>query len=111
VPFEQNPCFTGREFQLAKLGETLFVRGQTAKVAVIGLGSIGKTQLVLELIYRIREKHKNCSIIWIPATNIESLYQTYIDVVRQLSIPGWEEDKADIKRLVQGYLSKEYTGR
>src|SRR5277367_5959723 len=89
----------------------LFVGGQTAKVAVMGLGGVGKTQLVLELIYRIREKHKNCLVIWIPATNIESLHQAYVDVVRQLSIPGWEEDKADVKRLVQGYLSKESAGQ
>jgi len=77
----------------------------------VGLGGIGKTQLVLELIYRIRENHKNCSVIWIPATNTESLHQAYVDVVRQLSIPGWEEGKADVKRLVQGYLSKESAGR
>jgi hypothetical protein len=44
-------------------------------------------------------------------TNIESLHQAYVDVVRQLSIPGWEEDKVDVKRLVQGYLSKESAGR
>ena len=111
VPFERNPRFTGREFQLAKLEGMLFVGGQTAKIAVTGLGGVGKTQLVLELIYRIREKHKNCSVIWIPATNMESLHQAYVDVVRQLSIPGWEEDKADVKRLVQGYLSRESAGR
>jgi tetratricopeptide (TPR) repeat protein len=111
VPFERNPRFTGREFQLAKLGKTLFIEGQTAKVAVMGLGGVGKTQLVLELVYRIREKHKNCSVIWIPATNIESLQQAYVDVARQLNIPGWEEDKVDVKRLVQGYLGKKSAGR
>jgi hypothetical protein len=31
VLFERNPHFTGRESQLAKLREMLFVRGQTAK--------------------------------------------------------------------------------
>ena len=111
VPFERNPRFTGRELQLAELGEMVFVGGQTAKVAVTGLGGVGKTQLVLELIYRIRENHKNCIVIWIPATNIESLRQAYVEVIRQLSIPCREEDKADVKRLMQGYLSKESTGQ
>src|SRR5436305_182635 len=111
VPFERNTRFTGRESQLAKLRETLFVGGQTTKIAITGLGGVGKTQLVLELAYRTREKYKNCSVIWIPATNIESLHQAYVDVVRQLSIPGWEEDKADVKRLVQDYLSKESAGQ
>jgi len=77
----------------------------------MGLGGVGKTQLVLELVYQIREKHKNCSVIWIPAMNIESLHQVYVDITQHLSIPGWEEDKADVKRLVQGYLSKESAGQ
>lgn len=50
-------------------------------------------------------------MIWIPATNIESLHQAYQDVARQLKIPGLEEDKADAKKLVQGYLSMESIGR
>ena len=62
---------------------------------------------MLELAYRIRDKYKNCSVIWIPAINKESLHQAYLDVARQLSIGGYEEDKADVKSFVQGYLSKE----
>jgi tetratricopeptide (TPR) repeat protein len=107
VPFQRNLRFTGRESQLTKLGEKIFVRGQTTKVAIFGLGGIGKTQLVLELVYRVREKNKNCLVIWIPATNMESLHQAYIDTARQLSIPGWENGKTDVKRLVQEYLGKE----
>jgi putative protein kinase ArgK-like GTPase of G3E family len=70
VPFERNPYFTGRESQLAQLEEKLFAKDQTAKMAITGLGGVGKTQMVLELAYRTREKHKNCSVVWIPATNM-----------------------------------------
>jgi GTPase SAR1 family protein len=111
VPFERNSNFTGRESQLAQLEEMLFGGRRTTKFAVTGLGGVGKTQLVLELVYRVKDKHKNCSVIWIPATNIESLYQAYLDVARQLGITGYEEDKADTKRLVQDYLSKESAGQ
>jgi tetratricopeptide (TPR) repeat protein len=111
VPFERNPYFTGRESQLAQLEENLFAKDQTTKMAITGLGGVGKTQLVLELAYRAREKHKNCSVVWIPATNMESLQQAYLDVAQQLGIPGWEEEKADVKKLVQGYLSKESAGQ
>ncbi|PMD24975.1 HET-domain-containing protein [Hyaloscypha hepaticicola] len=109
VPFERNPNFTGREFQLAKLEKELCKQGQTTKLAITGLGGVGKTQLVLELVYRVRDKHKSRSIIWIPATNTESLYQAYLDVAEKLCIPSWEDKKADVKRLVQEYLSKEST--
>jgi hypothetical protein len=42
---------------------------------------------------------------------MESLQQAYRDVAQQLGIPGWKEDKADVKRLVQGHLSKESAGQ
>jgi tetratricopeptide (TPR) repeat protein len=111
VPFERNPRFTGRESQLAELEGMLFTGDRTAKIAITGLGGVGKTQLVLELLYRTKDKHKHCLIIWIPATSGESLHQAYRDVARQLRIPGWEEEKADVKKLVQGHLSKDDAGQ
>ena len=111
VPFDRNSNFTGRGTQLVQLEGRLFVGEQTTKFAITGLGGVGKTQLVLELVYRIKDKYRNCSVIWIPATNTESLHQSYLDVARQLKIPGSDEDKADAKKLVQGYLSKESAGR
>jgi Cdc6-like AAA superfamily ATPase len=88
VPFEGNPRFTNRESHLAKPEEWLLGKYHTTKVAITGLGGVGKTQLALELVYRMRDKYKNCSIIWIPATDMESLQQAYIHVAQQLGIPG-----------------------
>ncbi|KAF2202719.1 kinase subdomain-containing protein [Delitschia confertaspora ATCC 74209] len=111
VPFERNPHFTGRELQLAELERILSAKDRTTKVAVMGLGGIGKTQLVLELLFRMKDKHLNCSIIWIPAINKESMHQAYVNAAQKLGIPGWENDKEDVKRLVQEYLGRESTGR
>jgi Cdc6-like AAA superfamily ATPase len=111
VPFDRNPNFTGRGTQLTKLELKLFIGGQTTKVAVTGLGGVGKTQLVLEFVYRTRVRYRNCLVIWIPATNIESLHQAYLYVARQLQIPGSDEEKVDAKKLVQEHLSKESAGR
>ena len=111
MPFERNPRFAGRGSQLAQLEEKLFAKDHTIKVAITGLGGVGKTQLVLELLYRTKDKHKYCSTIWIPATNTESLHQAYLEVAQQLSIPGLEEEKSDVKRLVQGYLSNDNAGQ
>jgi tetratricopeptide (TPR) repeat protein len=96
---------------LARLEERLFVRNQTTKIAITGLGGVGKTQLVLELVYRTKDKYRNCLIIWIPATDMESLQQAYLDVAKQLGVPGWDEEKADVKKLVQAYLSNESAGQ
>jgi AAA+ ATPase superfamily predicted ATPase len=60
--------------QLAKLEGKLFVRTSTTKVVITGLGRIGKTQLALKLVYRIREVYKNYLVFWIPVSDIGSLY-------------------------------------
>jgi tetratricopeptide (TPR) repeat protein len=57
------------------------------------------------------EKHRNCLVLWIPATDPETLLQAYMAVARQLNIPRRDEKGADIMRLVQNYLSDENTGR
>ncbi|KAH6718620.1 hypothetical protein BKA61DRAFT_641030, partial [Leptodontidium sp. MPI-SDFR-AT-0119] len=110
VPFERNSRFTGRQVQLTEVEEKL-LSGKSTRTAIVGLGGVGKTQLALELAYQVRDKYRNCSVIWIPATNTESLHQAYLDVARQLGIPGCEEIQADVKRLVKDHLGKESAGQ
>lgn len=111
VPFERNPSFTGREPELKRLYRALCVVNRTAKVAITGLGGVGKTQVALEFIYRWKAEHNDCSVIWMPATSKETLRLAYLNAARQLGIPGWDDDKADVKRLVQEYLSRESAGQ
>jgi hypothetical protein len=111
VPFTRNTRFTGREAQLTQLANKLFAKDQPSKIAITGLGGVGKTQLLLELLFQTKEKHKDCSIMWIPATSAESLHQGYLDIARKLGIPGWETEKNDVRKLVQEYLSNEKIGK
>jgi tetratricopeptide (TPR) repeat protein len=89
----------------------IFVKNQPSKVAITGLGGVGKTQIALESAFQTRERYPECSIFWIPATNEESLQQAYLALGRQLGIPDLEEEQADVKRLVQCHLSQETAGR
>ncbi|KAK0508575.1 hypothetical protein JMJ35_008851 [Cladonia borealis] len=110
VPFDRNLKFVGREAQLDGLS-LLFAKGQPSKTAIVGLGGVGKTQVVLEFVYRARESDPDCSIFWLPATSIESLQQAYLEAGQQLGISGINEEQADVKKLVQERLSQESAGR
>jgi hypothetical protein len=55
--------------------------------------------------------YPECSVFWVPVTSGESFEQAYLEIGRQLQIPSLEEQKADVKRLVQRHLNQESTGQ
>jgi tetratricopeptide (TPR) repeat protein len=102
IPFSQNPRFVGRESQLAELEAKLFTNKQTTTtLAIVGPGGTGKSQLALEVAHRTRQNNKSCSVFWIDASDKDSLYQSYASVAQKLSVPGWDNDQADMKQLIE----------
>jgi Cdc6-like AAA superfamily ATPase len=110
VPFSQNNNFVGRESQLASLKEKLFEGKQAAHVAIASPGGTGKSQLVLELVYRSRQQNKSCSVFWIDVTSINGANRSYADIARKLKIPG-RDDKTDVKQVVKLHLSRRDAGQ
>lgn len=110
VPFERNGGFTDRESELAQLQDMLFANDRFTNAAVSGLGGVGKTQLVLELLYILREKGQHYTAIWLQATSMESLDREHHAVAQQLGIDGSGDKEADVKQLVQDYLSGDRAG-
>ncbi|KIM99308.1 hypothetical protein OIDMADRAFT_126800, partial [Oidiodendron maius Zn] len=80
------------------------------RVAITGLGGVGKTQLALEAAFRIRESSPDCSIFWVPAINSTSFESAYREIGKSLAIAGIGDDKADVKVLVQTALSEARVG-
>jgi NB-ARC domain len=88
----------------------LFGQDQPSKVAMNGLGGVGKTRIALGIVRQTRKRYPYCSVFWIPATNEESVQQAYLHIGQQLGICGINEKQADIKKLVQRHLSQETAG-
>ncbi|KAJ5190029.1 Acyl transferase/acyl hydrolase/lysophospholipase [Penicillium cf. griseofulvum] len=109
VPFERNPRYVDRQV-VEKLKCRLFAKNQAEKIAIFGLGGIGKTQVALELAYQTRELYPDCAIFWLPAVDMESLQQAYQRVADQLGIT-LGDTREDVKRLVKDHLSRPSTGR
>lgn len=104
IPYSRNDRFVGRESQLAELELKLFSEKQTTILAIVGPEGTGKSQLVLELAYKTRQKYEDCSVFWIDASDTDSLYQSYESIAQKLRISGWDDEKADVKQLVKRCL-------
>ncbi|KAJ5090363.1 FabD/lysophospholipase-like protein [Penicillium argentinense] len=108
VPFERNAKFTGRGELLSDLTQKLERKSvATRKIAIEGLGGVGKSQLVLELAHCMRER---CAVFWIPVNSLTNLQTAYHKVAQNLRLSGCEESGVDILELVQTYLSDETIG-
>ncbi|KAI1181506.1 P-loop containing nucleoside triphosphate hydrolase protein [Nemania serpens] len=107
VPFGRNRDFVGRGTILKQLLERIppgADQDDCQRTAVEGLGGIGKTQVALEAAYQVHDAHPDCSIFWVPAVDLTSFENAYREIGKLLSIPGIDDDKADVKALVKTNL-------
>ncbi|KAJ5660528.1 hypothetical protein N7507_006979 [Penicillium longicatenatum] len=109
VPIERNSKFVDRE-HVSKIKRTFFAKGQSGRIAVVGLGGVGKTQIALEVVYQTKDLYPDCSVFWIPAVDTETLEQAYLDIAHHLRLQ-FDPQKEDVKRVVQSYLSQSHSGR
>ena len=100
LPFGRNRNFVGRKPQLNSLivkFHTEDTEENCQRVALVGLGGIGKTQIALEFAFKIQELSPKTSIFWVPAIDTTSFEQAYRKIGQQLQIPNIDDDKADVK--------------
>lgn len=83
-PPSQN--FVGREAELRSLFD--FVASQPQKIsqastlAVYGLGGVGKTQLIAELVGRLRQQNDSCDIFWLTGETKEAFEQSVASTLK-----------------------------
>ena len=111
LPFPRNRKFVGRRQEIDSLEQKLFIDQDCQKIAVVGLGGIGKTQVVLEFTYAILKKHADLSVFWVSALSAEVFEQAYAEIAKLLNISGAVGLEEDMKVLVREYLNSNKAGR
>jgi tetratricopeptide (TPR) repeat protein len=104
IPFARNPHFVGRQEEIQKIENLITVPDGPRKLAITGLGGVGKTQIALELAYRMRDQEPECSIFWIPCTSYEAVEQGCMSIAQRVGLHNVEP--AEVKERVQSYFSQ-----
>ncbi|KAH7363588.1 nucleoside phosphorylase domain-containing protein [Plectosphaerella cucumerina] len=100
IPFLRNKKFVGREDTLGELRARLFDDDGPQRLALVGLGGVGKTQVALQIAYWVKEQKPDWSVFWLPALSMAGFEQTCADMVRRLGLEG--PDKEDPKSARSG---------
>lgn len=106
----ENRHFTGRDFTLDQLKQKLFLQANSTKLALFGLGGIGKTQVALQLARWVQAHIPDCSIFWAPALSLESFEQACAQIAKELQIHQ-NSDGESAMELVRRQLSSDKAGK
>ncbi|RFU31203.1 Nucleoside-triphosphate phosphatase, partial [Scytalidium lignicola] len=102
VPFRRDPDFIGRATILDQIHQRCTVLGSWT--ALVGLGGVGKSQLAIEYAYQIRDQSPDIWVFWVHASNAARFEQSYREIADVVKIPGREDPKANIFKLVYNWL-------
>ncbi|KAL4974912.1 hypothetical protein BDW66DRAFT_79394 [Aspergillus desertorum] len=103
IPFSRNPRFVGRQ-EIHSLEGLISIPGGPRIFAITGLGGIGKTQIALELAYRMRDSDPECSIFWIPCTSYEAVDHSFMTIAQMVGLQNI--NPAEVRERVKAYLAQ-----
>ena len=89
VPYERNPFFTGREELFEEIRRKMHddqLKGYKHRIALYGLGGIGKTQISLEYCFRYKDDYDY--IFWLSAVDQTRLLSSFREVANILTEHG-----------------------
>jgi tetratricopeptide (TPR) repeat protein len=72
---------------------------------------IRKSQIAIEYAYRVRDSAPQTWVFWIHASNATRFKQAYTDIAARIELPGRDDPKADILRLLHNWLCDERNGQ
>ena len=104
VPFPRDSLFVGRENILAQITEDMSV--QQGRLALVGIGGVGKSQIAIEYCYRYRLEHPDHHIFWAMCSNFNRFEEAYKNIARKLNLPVNSDKSVDALQVVLEWLNE-----
>ncbi|RFU81174.1 kinesin light chain 3 [Trichoderma arundinaceum] len=109
IPFRRDPDFVQRGDILDQIDRCC--SEPAGRVALLGLGGVGKSQLAIEFAHRIAEARTDVWVFWIHAATQARVEEDFRKIADIVKVAGRMQPKANIPLLVQNWLSNEGNGR
>jgi len=109
VPYQRNPHITGRDGLLTQLNEKLCETKQKRfnhRIAIYGIGGVGKTQVAIEYIYRYRVQYDG--IYWISASDQAALLSGFQEIGSMTGcvLTATDLDQIEVAKMVLSWLRR-----
>ncbi|KAL9118071.1 MAG: hypothetical protein Q9187_005387 [Circinaria calcarea] len=101
VPFDRDPNFTNRD-ELDQLWSRRY--DSASRVALVGLGGVGKSHLAIEYAYRIRDEGPGIWVFWVDASSTTLVEKWFRIIAERTHAPGWDKANANILEVVGHWL-------
>ncbi|KAI4112130.1 MAG: hypothetical protein LQ339_000138 [Xanthoria mediterranea] len=102
VPFTRDEYFVGRASNLQSIAASFETQ---CRVALAGMGGVGKSQIAIEYCYRYKDSKPGAHVFWVYGGTIARFYKGYKRIAQQLNLPGWDDPEVSILILVSSWLS------
>ncbi|KAF1976091.1 hypothetical protein BU23DRAFT_456756, partial [Bimuria novae-zelandiae CBS 107.79] len=102
IPFAQDADFVERGTLLDQLCKKCAL--PNARLAIVGLGGVGESELAIEHAYRTREQTPETWMLWAHASNAARLEQSFREIADCVKIAGRQDVQANIFKLVHDWL-------
>ncbi|KAL1598073.1 hypothetical protein SLS59_007083 [Nothophoma quercina] len=102
IPFARDADFVERGTLLDDIRERCAPAG--ARIALVGLGGVGKSQLAIEHAYRTRKASPETWVLWAHGSSAARLEQSFRDITNRVKVAGRQDPQANIFKLVHDWL-------
>ncbi|OAG05932.1 uncharacterized protein CC84DRAFT_1052555, partial [Paraphaeosphaeria sporulosa] len=102
IPFRRDPDFVDRGTLLDELKEKC--SAPASRVALVGIGGVGKSQLAIEHCYRTHETSLGMWVLWAHASSTARLEQSFHDIADRVKIEGRRDPQVNIFKLVHDWM-------